>query len=292
MEQSIRHAHAAGKLKDLHAVLVQRHGVPLAELYFPGEDERRGAFLGLVENHAERLHDVRSVTKSIVGLLYGIALDDGLVPGPDAPLLDQFPEYSDLAADPARRQWRIRDALTMQMGTEWNETLSYANPRNSETAMDHAGDGFRYALDRPLVAPPGRDWCYNGGATSLIGEVIRRGSGQPIDTFARERLFTPLGIDAFEWIDGQNGMPSAASGLRLTARSMARIGQLVLEGGAAGGRRIVSADWLARSTAPQAQTSDEPRYGFFWWLAPDGDPPDWIAAFGNGGQRLMIVPWL
>src|SRR5205807_491308 len=84
------------------------------------------------------LHDLRSATKSIVGLLYGIALAAGKVPAPDQKLLAQFPEYPDLAGDPRRAAWTVGHVLTMTLGTEWDEQLSYTDPRNSETAMDGA----------------------------------------------------------------------------------------------------------------------------------------------------------
>ncbi|MFX9054135.1 serine hydrolase, partial [Acinetobacter baumannii] len=87
------------------------------------QDEAWGRPLGEVAFGPETLHDLRSVTKSIVGLLYGIALDRGKVPAPDQPLMAQFPEYPDLAADPARRDLTIAHALTMTLGTEWDETL-------------------------------------------------------------------------------------------------------------------------------------------------------------------------
>jgi CubicO group peptidase (beta-lactamase class C family) len=80
------------------------------------------------------------VTKSIVSLLYGMALADGLVPGLDDSLLDHFPAYADLAADPRRRKILVRHALAMQMATEWSEDLPYTDPRNSEIAMEMAAD--------------------------------------------------------------------------------------------------------------------------------------------------------
>ena len=79
--------------------------------------------------NADTLHDLRSASKSIVGLLYGIALGDGKVPPPDAPLFASFPEYADLAADPARNRWTIHHVLTMTMGTDWDELgVPYTDP--------------------------------------------------------------------------------------------------------------------------------------------------------------------
>src|SRR4029450_8708583 len=81
----------------------------------------------------------RSISKSIVGLLYGIALAEGRVPALDQPLVDQFPAYADLARDPQRRRLTIAHALSMTLGTEWDETLPYTSARNSEMGMGLAG---------------------------------------------------------------------------------------------------------------------------------------------------------
>ncbi|TGP83827.1 serine hydrolase, partial [bacterium M00.F.Ca.ET.221.01.1.1] len=111
----------SGLLRDLHVVLAARSGDVFLKYYAEGLDEEWGRPLGNVAFDAETLHDLRSVTKSVVSVLYGIALDKGLVPPPDARLLAQFPEYPDLAADTARAGITIGQALTMTLGMEWDE---------------------------------------------------------------------------------------------------------------------------------------------------------------------------
>jgi CubicO group peptidase (beta-lactamase class C family) len=236
------------------------------------------------------LHDLRSVTKSIVSLLYGMALADGLVPEVDEGLTAHFPEYADLATEASRRGILVRHALSMQMGTEWSEDLPYTDPRNSEIAMEMAADRYRFALDRPLVGDPGVAWNYNGGATAIIAGLIAKGVGKPIDVYARETLFAALGIEEFEWVRGNDGVPVAASGLRLTIHDLAKIGRLILDHGVWHGNQVVPAEWLKISMAHQADLPDGLRYGYFWWLAADGSPPHWVAGIGNGGQRLMVNP--
>ena len=291
MEEKLIKAHASGQLEGLHSVLALRHGETLSEAYFPGEDQKWGQAAGIRNHGPETLHDLRSITKSIVSLLYGIALADGAVPDPDTPILASFPEYPDLARDPVRNAITLGDALTMRMGTEWSEQLPYTDPRNNEIAMEMAADRYRYILERPIVTEPGTTWTYNGGATAIIARLIRIGTGMPIDDFARKRLFAPLGITDFEWPCGRDGEPSAASGLRLTARDLARIGHLVLNHGVWDGQTIVPKDWMAASLTPHTE-ADQLRYGQFWWLAPEGTPPHWVAGFGNGGQRLWLHPRL
>lgn len=289
LEYAILASHEAGDLAGLHGVHVSLGGEVLVDLYFPGEDERWGAPLGVRRHGPETLHDLRSVTKSIVGLLYGIALSEGKVPDLGASLVAQFPDYADLAGDPDRAAIRVRDALAMTMGTEWDESLPYTDPRNSEIAMELAADRYRFALDRPMVAAPGQTWTYNGGAVALIAKLIADGVGMPIDAYARRVLFEPLGIDVVEWIRGADGEPSAASGLRLSAHDLAKVGRMISGGGVFEGRRVVPEDWLRLSFTPWSQL-DGLRYGYLWWLADWGDPPGWVAGFGNGGQRLTVQP--
>lgn len=292
LQESIEQAFDAGRLQGLHGVYIEQGGKAVAEVYFAGDDERWGQPLGNVEHGPDRLHDLRSVTKSIVSLLYGIALDRKLVPDPQRSLVAAFPVYDDLAGDPARAGITIENALTMMMGTEWDETAGYTSPDNSEVQMESAPDSYYFALSRPLVTTPGTRWNYNGGATALIGKLISDGAGMPLDQFAEDVLFQPLGIENYEWVAGTQGDPSAASGLRMTARDLARIGRMVLNKGQYDGKQIVPADWLERSLKVHAETPIELRYGYSWWLAPYGDPPVWAAALGNGGQRLSLYPRL
>jgi len=282
---------ADGRFAGLHSVLLVRHGKLVLERYYEGEDEVRGRPRGTVDFGPEDLHDLRSVTKSIVGLLYGIALVDGSVPDLDTPLLSAFPEYDDLPDDPQRQRMTVAHALSMQLGTEWDESLSYADPRNSETAMDRAPDRYRYVLDRPMVTEPGTRWTYNGGATAVLARLIEKGTGQLLADYAEEKLFTPLGIDTYQWVKGRDGAYIAASGLRLRPRALARIGQMVLDGGRWEGQQVVPEDWLARSFETQAVVDEQIDYGYQWWLGkPPPEGPRWVGAFGNGGQRLQIMP--
>ncbi len=285
----------SGLLRGLHSVLVMRAGQLLLERYYEGPDEDWGHQLGRVVFDAETLHDMRSVTKSIVNLLYGVALERGLVAPPEAPLLEQFPDYEDLAADPERAALTIEHALTMSLGLKWNEGMSYRDPANHEIAMEKAEDRYRFVLDRPVVAPPGSRWTYSGGCSALLGGLIARGAGKPLDRFAIEALFEPLGITDFGWAQGPDGIHSAASGLRLRPRDLAKIGLLVLNGGRWDGRQLVPKDWLEASHRPAIATGDGLEYGRQWFLGADyvpafGEKQRWIAAFGNGGQRLMIMP--
>jgi CubicO group peptidase (beta-lactamase class C family) len=290
-------AREAGILPNLHGVVAARRGGVFFERYLAGTDAAGPRPLGVVSFAPDTLHDLRSVTKSIVGLLYGIALSAGLVPGPQETLIDQFPDYADLAADPARRQLRILHALTMTLGTKWDEmSLPYSDPRNSEIAMDRAPDRCRYVLEQPVIEAPGVRWIYNGGATALLARLIVKGVGAPLPDYAREVLFEPLGIKRTEWRRGFHDEASAASGLRMTPRDLVRIGVALLDGG----RQVVPPAWLQAAFAPSVTLPDGRDYGYHWYLgrvAMDrgADGVRWertVSAMGNGGQRLVLLPRL
>ncbi|MFO1120970.1 MAG: serine hydrolase [Hyphomicrobiales bacterium] len=291
IDRLLEAAVAQGEFPGLHALLLLRHGRLALERYFPGRDALWGRDLGLVEHGPDRLHDLRSVTKSIVGLLYGVALAAGLVPPPRTRLLALYPQRDD--GDPRRRRITIGHVLSMRMGIAWSEGTDYDNPANSEIAMEAAPDRIGYVLSRPMVEPPGTRWAYCGGATALLGDLIARGSGQDLEAFARDRLFAPMGITDLEWVRGHDGVPVSSSGLRMRPRDLARLGQMVLDGGRMDSLRLVPSNWLAQSFQPRGQIESGLRYGYQWWigsLAASGKR--WAAAYGNGGQRLIVIPSL
>ncbi len=279
-----------GELPNLHAVVVARQSQLALERYYEGPDERWGESIGNVAFGPDIKHDLRSVSKSIVSLLYGIALGQSKVPVLNEPIVDSFP-YDDLKSDPERRRMTVAHALTMSLGIEWDESLPYTDPRNSEIAMELATDRYRFILERPFVAKPGTVWNYSGGATALLARLISDGTNMPLDGFAWVKLFEPLGITDTEWVKGLNGEPAAASGLRLRPRDLAKIGQLVLDKGRWNDQQVVPADWLEASTQPRFPAGDGLEYGYQWWLGKGRvDGQRWIAGFGNGGQRLVIMP--
>ncbi len=290
---------------NLHGVVIVRKGRLVLERYFEGEDNARGSPLGTIAFKADTLHDLRSVSKSIVGLLYGIALADGKVPPPEATLFASFPEYADLAADPARNRWTIQHVLTMTMGTDWDElSVPYSDPTNSEIAMDMAPDRYRFVLGRPVVMEPGKRWVYSGGATALLARIIENGTGKPLHEFARVTLFDPLGIGPTEWFTDRSGEAIAASGLRMTPRDLARIGLMMLKGGMWGDLQVVPAQWIERSTTSMVDVDETRQYGYQWYLGKFAftvsTGPRWDrsrlerfwSAIGNGGQRLFVFPGL
>ncbi|MGN9837333.1 serine hydrolase domain-containing protein [Nonomuraea sp. H19] len=274
----------AGKAPGFHGLVVMRGGDVVLERYGAGVDHCLGESLGHVEFDRDTLHDIRSVSKSVVGLLYGIALGEGLVPEPGAGLVEQFPQYPDLVGDPERAHLTIEHALTMTLGLDWNEDAPYTSPANSEIAMELAPDRYRYVLERPVVEEAGKRWLYSGGASALIGGIIARGTGRPLEEYAATALFEPLGVTEFQWMKGDDGLAMAAAGVRLRPVDLAAIGQLVLDGG----RGIVPGEWIQEMLRPRITIRDAFKYGYQWYV--DISERHQVAGHGNGGQHVVVMP--
>jgi CubicO group peptidase (beta-lactamase class C family) len=290
----------AARLKEtqanVHAVVIVRHGKLVFEQYFPGYDEPWGMGEGRHDFDATTKHDMRSASKSVVSLLVGIAIDRELIKSADEPVVKFFPDYSALKT----AGWdniTLRHLLTMSSGMQWDENRAWKDPQNDEPHLSNEADPFRYVLSKPIAAPPDIVWNYNGGGTDLLGNIIERVSGKSLEAFAREALFTPLGISDWEWMRYRNEHIAAAAGLRLRPRDAAKIGQLVLNKGAWGGKQIVSPEWIEQSVRPRFQAigyfSGLFFYGQQWWMGrsiAQEKEVKWIAAMGSGGQRIFIVP--
>jgi CubicO group peptidase (beta-lactamase class C family) len=279
---------------DVHGIVVVRHGRLAFEHYFRGADSQYGTSIADAAFDAATLHDVRSVTKSVTALCLGIALDHGWVKSIDAPVLGFFPDWTEFDT-PEKERITLRHLLTMSAGLDWNETIPYTDPMNSEIRMGRAPDPYRFVLDQQVVQRPGEVYNYSGGSATLISAVLKRTAGRTIEQFAADELFAPLGITDTKWYHFSNGDPRAASGLRLRPRDMAKLGQLVLNHGQWGGRQIVPAAFVDTATTPQINGQGLFFYGYQFWLGRsfvDGREIDWAAAVGLGGQRIIIVPAL
>jgi CubicO group peptidase (beta-lactamase class C family) len=282
---------------DVHAVVIVRHGKLVFEQYFSGYDEPWDQGGGQHTFNATTKHDMRSASKSVVSLLVGIAIDRKLIASADEPVVKFFPEHA--AVESAGwDQITLRHLLTMSSGMQWDENRGWDDPKNDEPHLGNETDPIRYVLSKPVAKPPDALWTYNGGGTDLLGNILERVSGKPLEVFAREVLFQPLGISDVEWKNyPQNKKVAAAAGLRIRPRDAAKIGQILLNRGAWDGKPIVSADWIEQSIKPRFQAvgyfSGLFFYGQQWWLGrsiSEGTEVKWISAMGSGGQRIFIVP--
>ncbi|MEH6434174.1 serine hydrolase domain-containing protein [Massilia sp. DD77] len=280
---------------NLHGLVILRHGEMVAERYRSGKDRSvYSLFARSVDFDAHTRHDLRSVSKSITGLLWGIAQAEGKTPSLDARVLDLFPELAALKGG-GREAITVGHLLSMSSGLEWMEPDRYGLVGNDELALYWRASQEKTVLSRPMLHPPGTRFHYSGGATAVLARLLERGVGMPVSDYARTRLFAPLGIMDWEWMQDLRGRPLAFAGLRMRTRDLARIGQLVLQRGEWDGRQVVPAAWLDDALRPHAEVGDGRHYGYQWWLGAIpalGTGQRWAAAYGNGGQRLFVAPGL
>jgi CubicO group peptidase (beta-lactamase class C family) len=269
---------ADGSLSNVDSIVIVRHGVLVYERYFYDRRERFDRVFDATTKHSGF-----SMTKSVTSLLFGIAVDRGLITDLEASVSSYFPEYASLRTAEKDRI-TLRHLLTMSDGLE----------RDTFPAMQ-GPDPYRHFLKRKMVQQPGSFFDYDSGATELLGSVLQKVSGKRIDVLANEALFAPLGIKDIEWLRQPNGNPRASTGISLRPRDWAKIGQLVLNHGVWQKKQIVSASWIAESTTAQIKAREPYWYGFQWWLgrsSSNGRIIEWSAALGFNAQKIIVAPEL
>ena len=269
-------AELAGRVERMRSLLLVKDGRLALERYYAGTT-------------AETPADVRSVTKSVVSTLVGIALEEGDIQSLDQRITDFLPASRyELRAEHALV--RIRHLLTMTGGFSWSEATEagYADWILSD---DHVG----YLLRRPLDTDPGAAFRYNTAAVHLLGIILEEATGTGLAAYADRVLFGPMGIDVRAWEDLGAGSVNGGAGLDLRPRDLARLGQLVLQEGWSGERLLVPSAWIEEATVPRFDALggrgpiDRLSYGFLWWLDEENDA---YFAWGYGGQFLYVVPRL
>ncbi|MCG5243495.1 serine hydrolase domain-containing protein [Azospirillum doebereinerae] len=262
---------AAG-LDQIHGMVIGRHGkVAVAKVF-------RGPALGRAVN-------VKSVSKTIVASLAGIALDRGVLPGVDASLADVAPDLLPPGADPRVRAITVAQLLTMQAGLEPTSGPGYGRWIGSRNWVADA-------LGRPFVAEPGERMIYSTGSYHVLGAVLARVSGRSLLSLAREWLGQPLGIDVPSWTRDPQGFFLGGNNMALSPLDLFRFGEMWSRGGVWNGRRVVSAawaeaSWVARTRSPFSGDA----YGYGWFLA-EANGHRIAYARGYGGQMLYLVPSL
>ena len=219
-----------------------------------------------------------SCTKSIVALAFGCLLDDGRLASLDQPLATLYPE------------WKQGQKTNITIRMLLNHTSGLQNVPNAGLEIEPAPDVVQLALAAELDFVPGSASRYNNKAVNLLAGVIQRVSGQRLDHFVQQALFTPLGITEYRWMTDRAGNPYVMAGLSLHPADFAAIGQLVVHGGRWNGAAIVSDSWL-REVLNQSQPYT-PRHGLLWWRLIDQQTGQVVGYYSEGwlGQCLVILP--
>jgi CubicO group peptidase (beta-lactamase class C family) len=280
-----------GTYPNIHSLLIVRDNKLVYEKYWLGKDEIWGDDLGITIHAKDSLHDIRSISKSIVSACIGIAIAQGKIKSVHQKVFDFFPEYSKLDTG-MKSLLTIEHLLSMSSGLVWNEDLPYDNPENSEIRMTNSPNQVEYVLSQPMEALPGEKWKYNGGTTQLLAAIIEKTTGKKVDQFAREYLFQPLGTTTFQWIKYPGtDLPAAASGVRLQSRDLLKFGLLYYNGGKSKNKQVVPQEWIEESFQSHVQRPDGGSYGYQFWLWQDtinNKLTPIVACVGNGDQRIFF----
>ncbi len=243
------------------------------------------------------LHWMASITKTITSTLIGIAIDKGFIANVKTKLHELLPQFADDFKDPGKKKIALKHIMSMTSGIDWNERISYNNPRNSEWQMVESEDWMSDVLSHPAKDEPGKIFNYNTGGIHLLSAVIKSVSGLYAHQFAEKYLLHPMGIYAYQWNKDPMGYPCTGGtdgGLGLRTRDIAKFGWLFLKDGKWKGKQIVSKKWVKQ--APKISLTAHGRgrnYGFNWMTGAksvNGKRFEYIASFGYGGQILYIVP--
>jgi CubicO group peptidase (beta-lactamase class C family) len=248
---------------NIRSLLVIKNDKLVSEAYFKDLNDR------------ERIHAVMSVTKSITSLVAGIVIDKRYLASIDNCLYQFIPEYFD--SDLLKRSITIRHLLTMETG------LDYDNDIHTKEMIYCEGSSLEYILSKPMVSAPGTDWYYGDGNPQIMSGIITQVSGKTMEELAGEFLFEPMGIKEYFWENHSDGLTLGGMGLWLRPRDMAKIGQLMLNGGNWEGRQLISSEWIAASTVRQANHRD---YGYYWLTSENVS----FWASGKGGQLIWVYP--
>jgi CubicO group peptidase (beta-lactamase class C family) len=272
-----------GTYKDVHSVLLYQDGKLVLEEYFYGYN-------------AQRPHQLRSATKSVVSTLAGIAIDRGALSGVNEPVLPLmgYTNYAD--PDPRKRTITVDNFLSMSSGLDCDDHSSTSPGR--EMVLDEQADWVKATLDLPMINNPGTRAYYCSGGVAVVGRLIENAVHTTLPEFAQTHLFGPLGIARADWQWNYNltNTDKEFSQIHLRSRDMLKLGILFEDEGRWHGQQIVSKSWVNTAMAEHSHV-DNTSYGYFWWrhqfnVTTPGGPRQIVivAAQGNGGQKIYIAP--
>lgn len=256
------------ELPNARSLVVLHRGEIVCEAYFHGAD-------------ADTLLHLRSITKSVVSLLAGIALAEGHLDGLDQ-TVDSFVPEAELSGV------HLEHLLSMTSGLPGDESIILG--------LMAAPDALAWSMLHEVEGAPGERWAYSNAGVQLLSTALARATGEDLVEYARQRLFTPLGIDRLAWSRDERGTVHGAFGLKLTAVGLARLGELVLANGIWDGRTVIARDWIERSCRPRTDLdvgyyaeAGDVGYGLLWWTGCSS-ARDVCFGVGYGGQYLLIAP--
>jgi CubicO group peptidase (beta-lactamase class C family) len=265
-----------GTYKNVHSILIMKDNKLVFEEYF-------------YEHNKNKLHELRSATKSFISALTGIALEQGYIKSKNETVFSYFPEYTFKKDLEAKKKITIENLLTNQSGLDCD---TY-NPKayGNETEMGNTNDWIQYSLDLPMIDSAGGKGQYCSSNPIIMGRIIEKATKMSLPQYAEKTLFKGLGIKKYVW----NFKPDKSSAetfcqVNLTSRDMLKFGSMYLNKGIWNGVQVISKDWVKQSWTKHTSIEGLD-YGYLWWtkyLDADGVRYFGKLAQGNGGQKIYI----
>ena len=273
---------------NITGIVISRDGKPTYAHYFHGYNEN------------DTIH-IASVTKSILSILIGIAIDKGFIKGVTQKVLDFFPTYEIKRREKTIQQLTIKHLLTM--------TAPFKFKSEPYTKVYATEDWTKAVLDLLGGKTLSQDFKYTSIGLQVLSGILIGATKMSVSDFATENLFNPLGIDTPKnfritnkdehiaflkdkfvngWVIDAKGTNTPGWGLTLTTKDLEKIGRLCLANGKWGEQQIVSSKWVLESTKQQSKMGELP-YGYLWWLIKE-DRYTSYAAIGDGGNILYVNP--
>ncbi|MBA9033394.1 CubicO group peptidase (beta-lactamase class C family) [Rhizobium leguminosarum] len=267
------HAASDPAMRPLKTVIVARDGRVLGERGFHGHSPSEST-------------NIKSASKSIISALVGIAIDKGLLKGPDQKIAPILKADLPVTPDPRINDITIGNLLSMQAGLDRMSGPNYGRWVSSRNWV-------RFALSQPFIDQPGGEMLYSTASTHLLSAILTKVGGQSTLALAHEWLGPVEGFRIGAWERDPQGIYLGGNQMAMSARSLLAFGELYRNGGkTADGRQIVPADWISQSWQQRTNSrfsGDE--YGYGWFTRQIGGEQVHFA-WGYGGQMLYIVPSL
>lgn len=272
----------------IHSVLILKNNKLVLEDYFDGHTRSWPINNSdLINFNRSILHMQASVTKSLISILVGLAVDQGLISDINDTVFKYFPEYEEYENwNENKAGLTIRHLLTMTSG------IDYGSPdwQSFENNISGTNDWVKSILDCPVPDEPGSVWEYTSGNPHVLGAVVANAAGMPLDEFAEQYLFEPLGITNMEWVYSNVGRAFGGGCHRMRPVDMLKLGKLFANYGLWEGNQIISKEWILESTEEYHTPSDG--YGYLWWRPKSISDEFVFLAAGGGGQQIYVFPEL
>jgi CubicO group peptidase (beta-lactamase class C family) len=256
----------------LHSLLIVRNGCLVSEIYaYPYT--------------TGQVHILQSVTKSVIGALTGIAIEQGTIKDIHQPLFSLIPDENVSNLDEDKKAITLENILTLSAGIDCPEDPALGKP-----IMQASENWVEFMLNQPMVSKPGAKFNYCTGEAHILSAILQKATGMSARSFANQVLFSQIGIGPVTetlWPSDPQGVTLGGYGLSLTPQQMAKIGYLFLNQRRWDGKTVIPSQWIKASTTDHNQGDGKKGYGYLWWIDPQGK---WYAALGRNGQHIFVYP--